>query len=138
MKLLIDANLSPSLVKRLTDLFPGSLHVETVGLTSNDTAIWQFAATNDFVVLSKDSDFQERALVLGGPPKVVQIRLGNCRTNLVESLLRQRQEEIMEFAAIVTNPALANRAILAKARCRWGCFWYRVAGHRGRRAGGGW
>ncbi|MBI3980262.1 MAG: DUF5615 family PIN-like protein [Chloroflexi bacterium] len=32
MKLLVDQNLSPHLVRRLADLFPGSSHVSLVGL----------------------------------------------------------------------------------------------------------
>jgi len=30
-----------------------------------------------FVIVSKDSDFQQRSLLYGNPPKVVWIRLGN-------------------------------------------------------------
>jgi predicted nuclease of predicted toxin-antitoxin system len=32
MKLLFDQNLSPKLASRLADLFPGSSHVQTLGL----------------------------------------------------------------------------------------------------------
>jgi len=37
MKLLFDENLSPDLVRRLTDLFPDSVHVRDVDLAATDT-----------------------------------------------------------------------------------------------------
>lgn len=99
MKLLIDANLAPSLARQLSDLFPGSKHVESVGLTASDTAIWEYAKSHGFTIVSKDSDFEQRGLVFGAPPKVIWIRLGNCRRGVVESLLRQRFEDIASFDA---------------------------------------
>ena len=97
MKLLFDANLSPELVARVADLYPDSEHVYSFGIDLSDTAVWDYARAGDFMIVSKDSDFQQRALVLGPPPKVVWIRLGNCRTGLVESLLRQRFEQVRAF-----------------------------------------
>lgn len=97
MKLLIDANLAPELARRLSDLFPGSMHVEAVGLGASDTEIWNYAKAHGFLIVSKDSDFEQRALVFGAPPKVVWIRLGNYRKGVVESLLSQRFEDIMSF-----------------------------------------
>ena len=49
MKLLFDQNLSPSLVKRLTDSFPDSSHTELAGLAQNDDrSIWQFCLKEGF------------------------------------------------------------------------------------------
>lgn len=97
MKLLFDANLSPDLVRRLEDLYPGSSHVYSFGIESSDTAVWEFAKQGNSTIVSKDSDFHQRALVLGAPPKVVWVRLGNCSTAMVETLLRQRFEEMRSF-----------------------------------------
>ncbi len=97
MKLLFDANLSPDLVELLVDFYPDSIHVVSIGIESSDSEIWDFSKVNGLTIVSKDSDFQQRAMVLGGPPKVVWIRLGNCRTNLVESLLRQRHQQLLDF-----------------------------------------
>lgn len=107
MKLLFDANLSPDLVPRLAELFPGSEHVVSIGLDMPDTAIWEHAGENGFVIVSKDSDFEQRVLVYGPPPKVIWVRLGNCRTGVVESLLRQRLDQIREFAASASESLLA-------------------------------
>jgi predicted nuclease of predicted toxin-antitoxin system len=71
-----------------------------VGLaTAPDPAVWAYAAAHGSVIVSKDSDFQHRALLLGHPPKVVWVRLGNCPTAAVEALLRSRQGDLLAFEA---------------------------------------
>lgn len=78
MKLLFDQNLSPRLPRLLADLFPDSVHVRDVGLRdAPDADIWRFAKENGFVIVSKDSDFQQRSLLYGFPPKFVWVRVGN-------------------------------------------------------------
>ena len=100
MKLLFDQNLSHRLVTLLASEFPGSEHVRLVGLaTAPDPAVWSYAAAQGLVIASKDSDFQHRALLLGHPPKVVWIRLGNCSTAAVAALLRSRQADLLAFEA---------------------------------------
>lgn len=85
MRLLFDQNLSPSLVTRLTDLFPGSSHTEVVGAAKNDD---RWAKDNDFGVLAREK---------GSPPKAIWIRLGNCTTNDVEEAIRRDIDAIREF-----------------------------------------
>jgi predicted nuclease of predicted toxin-antitoxin system len=107
MRLLFDQNLSFRLVALLAAEYPGSDHVRNVGLsTANDEAIWQFAAQQQFAIVSKDSDFQYRALLQGNPPKVVWVRLGNCTTITVAELLRSRQPDLLAFEADVTASIL--------------------------------
>ncbi|MEI6233572.1 MAG: DUF5615 family PIN-like protein [Planctomycetota bacterium] len=44
MKLLFDQNLSPRLAVKLSDLFPGSAHVQALGLADvPDKSVWDFA-----------------------------------------------------------------------------------------------
>lgn len=60
MKLLFDHNLSPSLVERLSDVFPGSEHVFQVGLDEvDDLTICEFAVENGLAVVTKDADYSE-------------------------------------------------------------------------------
>lgn len=95
MKLLFDHNLSPRLIKRLSDLFPDSSHVYLVGLDqADDTAIREYARQNDFLIVTKDADFSDLCLLLGFPPKVIWIRRGNCKTSDIESLLRNYYDDI--------------------------------------------
>ena len=98
MRLLFDENLSHQLVRLLADIFPKSLHVRDVGLKSaDDPVVWQYAKANNLVIVSKDSDLRQRSFVLGHPPKLVWVRLGNCSTAEVEGLLRRRFSAIANF-----------------------------------------
>ena len=86
MKLLFDQNLSPRLVTMLVDLFPGSEHVQSVGLgEAADASVWEFARNNAFVIVTKDVDFSDRSALAGHPPKIIWIRLGNCSTAEIAS-----------------------------------------------------
>ncbi len=98
MKLLFDQNLSPRLVPSLTDLYAGSFHVRELGLqAADDDAIWEYAAANGFVIVSKDADFHQKSFLFGHPPKVVWIRLGNCSTSQIADLLRLRHADLVSF-----------------------------------------
>ncbi|MGH7871040.1 MAG: DUF5615 family PIN-like protein [Candidatus Binatia bacterium] len=82
MKFLFDQNLSPRLPRILADIYPESVHVREIGMRdATDTAIWEYAKTKDFLIVSKDSDFQARSLLYGSPPKFIWLRVGNCRSN---------------------------------------------------------
>ena len=97
MKLLFDENLSHRLVGLLADLYPDSTHVRDVGLkAADDPVVWEYAKRNGLMIVSKDSDLHQRSFVFGYPPKVVWVRLGNCSTSDVETLLRDN------FAAVTT------------------------------------
>ena len=80
MKLLFDHNLSPRLVNRLADLYPDSNHLFNLNL---DT--------------TADSDFSESSLLRGFPPKVIWIRIGNCTTKDLESLIQSHSKKIDNF-----------------------------------------
>ena len=80
MKLLFDNNLSHKLVSRLDDLFPDSSHVMTEGLDeAEDHEIWDYAKENGFAIITKDSDYDDLSIVRGFPPKVIWLKIGNCR-----------------------------------------------------------
>lgn len=98
MKLLFDQNLSPRLPRLLADIFPDSVHVRELGMKeATDTVIWAYAEANGFAIVSKDSDFQARSLLLGHPPKFIWLRVGNCPVKTVEDLLRKHSVAIHTF-----------------------------------------
>jgi len=98
VKLLYDHNLAPKLVRRLADLFPNSDHLFPLHLhEADDSAVWEYAKANAFVIVSKDSDFSDRSLLYGHPPKVIRLHLGNCTTNTVETFLRAHSDLISDF-----------------------------------------
>ena len=108
MKLLFDENLSPRLAIVLADLFPDSTHVRNVGLkSSDDPVVWKYAVENEFVIISKDSDMHDRSLFFGFPPKVIWIRLGNCSTADVETLVRKEIAAVLRFLEDDTASFLA-------------------------------
>ncbi len=78
MKLLFDENLSFRLARELAYVYPESAHVRDVGLLgAEDRRIWEHAVEHGFILVSKDTDFYQRSLVHGSPPKVVWLRVGN-------------------------------------------------------------
>lgn len=98
MKLLFDHNISHKLVAKLEDLFPGSTQTRLLNFgRTNDPQIWRFARTYDFVIVSKDRDLAELAVLRGAPPKVIWLRMGNCRTPAIEQALRARYTAIEEL-----------------------------------------
>lgn len=100
MKLLFDQNLSPRLVHLLIDLYPASSHVSFNALDqANDRDVWEFARDGGYLVVSKDTDFNDLVLLRGFPPKVIWLRIGNCSTNRIVDLLRQFHPEIAQFEA---------------------------------------
>jgi predicted nuclease of predicted toxin-antitoxin system len=105
MKPLFDQMLSSRLPRLLDDLFPDASHVSFHALDrTDDTLVRLFAAANGFTIFTKDTDYQDLAIRLGIPPKIVLVRLGNCPARRVEAAVRT------EYAALVsfhTNPAAA-------------------------------
>ncbi|APB33387.1 hypothetical protein GlitD10_1067 [Gloeomargarita lithophora Alchichica-D10] len=98
MKLLLDENLSDRIIHRIVDLYPNSDHVKTLGLINTDDAvIWEYAKTNGFMIVSKDSDFHQRSLLYGHPPKFVYLRVGNCPTSKIIQILRDNLNMIIRF-----------------------------------------
>jgi len=100
MKLLFDQNLSYRLVRALADVYPDCQHVRNAGLKeAPDTQVWSYARSNGYTIVSKDSDFYQRSLTLGFPPKVIWVRLGNCTTTAIVQLLRKHVATIEQFEA---------------------------------------
>ncbi len=107
MKLLLDENLSDRIVHGIVDLYPNSEHVKTLGLTNTDDAdIWEYAKTNGFVIVSKDSDFHQRSLLYGHPPKCIYLRIGNCPTSKIIQILRNNLDTIVQFECSETESLL--------------------------------
>jgi predicted nuclease of predicted toxin-antitoxin system len=98
MKLLFDQNLSPRLPRLLADIYPESIHVRQVAhREADDLAIWEYALRHGYAIVSKDSDFQQRSLLHGAPPKFIWLRVGNCTVWRTEDLLRRYSAAIHTF-----------------------------------------
>ena len=112
MRLLFDENLSLRLCERLDDIFPSSQQVSSLGLArASDVEIWEYAKREGLVLVTKDSDFHQLSFLLGAPPKVIWLRLGNCSTDLIERALRKNNNTIRSFHAdAVASVLLIDRA----------------------------
>ena len=98
MKLLFDQNLPARIVNSLSDIFPNSIHVKTLGMTAtDDRAIWNYARENGFSIISKDSDFHQMSFLFGAPPKTIWLRCGNCSTTTLENIIRHNTRKIANF-----------------------------------------
>ena len=105
MKLLLDENLSRRIIPFLQATFPGSSQVALLGLESaSDAEIWQYAKTNSFVIVTRDSDFQERSLIAGHPPQVIWLKIPNRSKTVVLNILLEHHAEI-ENALVQHNLA---------------------------------
>jgi len=107
VKLLFDENLSPRLVARLADLFPGSAHVHDLHLGSaKDEKVWERALADGYTIVSKDSDYYDLGQFRGHPPKVIWLQMGNRSTGSIHDCLRQHQATILDFGADPTEAVL--------------------------------
>ena len=92
MKLLLDENLSRRLVPFLQHDYPGSNQVLLLGMESaTDKEVWQKAKDDDYVIVTRDADFQELSLVWGQPPKVIRLKtLNQTRVATLKLLIESR------------------------------------------------
>ncbi|MEL7087775.1 MAG: DUF5615 family PIN-like protein, partial [Planctomycetota bacterium] len=62
-----------------------------------DRSVWGYAIEHGFSILTKDLDFRQMSLVLGHPPKVVMLRLGNLDRDQTIGSVIDKAEEISDF-----------------------------------------
>lgn len=99
MKLLLDANISWRLMSRLQPHFDECHHVDFIGLTvpAKDIEIWNYAFTNQFIIVTNDEDFLNLIATKGFPPKIILLKTGNQSNLYIESLLIEYKEEIQKL-----------------------------------------
>lgn len=104
MKLLLDENLSRRLVPFLQERFPGTSQLALLGLErASDLAIWEFAKSQSFVIVSRDSDMEELSVVRGAPPQIVVIKGINPSKAAVLRLLSDNAAAIYEALEITRS-----------------------------------
>lgn len=54
-------------------------HVSSLGSSTTDTKIWEYAKQINLVIITKDTDFSDRISVSNPPPRIVHLRFGNMR-----------------------------------------------------------
>ena len=111
MRLLIDANLSPRVAKRLSAAGFDVWHVADVGLlTADDSEIFQHAVDNGLVVVTADSDFgMMLAARATRSPSVVHLRHvaeagPGDHASLLESNLPLIADDLMRGVIVSLSP----------------------------------
>ena len=105
MKLLLDENLSRRLVPFLQFNYPGRSQVVLLGMESaTDKEVWQRARDEDYVIVTRDADFQELSLVWGQPPKVIRLKTPNLSRAATLKVLTDNSDLILD-ALVVNNLA---------------------------------
>jgi predicted nuclease of predicted toxin-antitoxin system len=98
VKLLLDENLPPGLVRFIEGLFPGSSHVLQRGFgQTSDADFFRFAGTHGFTILTKDDDFVTLSQRFGTPPKVVLLKVGNASVATLRAVLQLHSGDIAAF-----------------------------------------
>jgi len=79
MKFLCDVHISLKLVNHLKSLGLEAVHVNEIleKWNTTDNKICEFADKNDFIVITKDSDFRNTFYIKKSPKKLIKINLGN-------------------------------------------------------------
>jgi len=82
-------------------------HVKGVALMrADDAAVADWARHHGFSIVSKDTDFYQRSVAFGSPPKFIWLRVGNCGTEIIVDLLRSQNALIRDFLASETESVL--------------------------------
>ena len=66
---------------------------------ASDDVVWRLAKEHGCVLVTRDEVFLRLSIVLGAPPKVVWLAVGNCSNQEVIRLLRTRHQNIQEFCS---------------------------------------
>jgi predicted nuclease of predicted toxin-antitoxin system len=99
VRILLDQNLSPKLIRKLADIVPGRETVYAHDLVgASDPFIFDWARNTGFAaVVSTDLDFVHLAERLGPPPRVIRIERCDFPATVIEQLLRREALRIHDF-----------------------------------------
>ncbi len=64
--------------------------------SATDQAIWQKAASDGYVIVTRDADFQELSLVWGHPPQVIRLKTPNQSRAAALKILIEKKDLIVE------------------------------------------
>jgi len=73
------------------------IHQKDIDDEAKDTEIWKYAKAQNLTIITKDSDFSNRILLNEPPPKVIHIKLGNCKMKEFYNIITQVWEDVIEL-----------------------------------------
>ncbi|WP_375578566.1 DUF5615 family PIN-like protein [Marivirga tractuosa] len=91
MKFLCDVHISYKIVNTLKSIGFDAIHVNEILNKSEtkDSDICEFADKKDYVVITKDSDFEDSYRVKNTPRKLLKISLGNISNQLLITIFEE-------------------------------------------------
>jgi predicted nuclease of predicted toxin-antitoxin system len=98
VRFLIDNQLPRCLASFLIKKGHDATHVLDIelGHLTPDIQIWEYAASSGHVVITKDDDFIELALLDPRPVSVVIVCLGNCRNSLLIAVFEKALDTLCQ------------------------------------------
>jgi predicted nuclease of predicted toxin-antitoxin system len=97
VRFIVDAQLPPALARALTLAGHPSEAVRNLGLReADDESIWNHAAAQQLVIITKDEDFATRVWQMSEGPAVVWLRIGNCSNQVLLEHLMPLLGDIVE------------------------------------------
>jgi len=99
VKFLVDNQLPEALCQCLNARGNQSAHVLGLSMDeASDLEIWNYAATGNWILVSKDEDFLHLANRQGDTGKLLWVRIGNCRKQtLLQAFDRELQAVVRAF-----------------------------------------
>jgi predicted nuclease of predicted toxin-antitoxin system len=70
------------------------VHVFDLKHLKTDQEIWEYAETNNLIIVTKDSDFSNRIIYKTSPPKVIHLRVGNMKIQKFHEILTRLWPDI--------------------------------------------
>lgn len=74
------------------------LHVKDIDDEWSDSQIWNYAREHGLTIVTKDTDFSNRILLGGPPPRVIHIKFGNMRLQDFHATISRSWDEICELS----------------------------------------
>lgn len=99
MRFLCDVHISYKLARHLISLGFESVHVNEIldKSETKDSDLSKYVDQNDYVLISKDSDFRDSFFVKQTPKKLIKINLGNISNQELIKIFNSNIESIQKL-----------------------------------------
>lgn len=94
VKYLIDVNLPSRFSLWSGDEYQ---HVAKIDDELKDSEIWEYAKANNFVIVTKDTDFSDMVMINDPPPRVIHIKIGNMKMNDFHQFISKVWDDVCEL-----------------------------------------
>jgi predicted nuclease of predicted toxin-antitoxin system len=102
MKFLCDVLISYKIVNALQSLGFDAIHVNKIldKSETKDSDICKFADEKDYVVVTKDYDFEDSYRVKNTPKKLIKINLGNISNQVLIKIFEENFENLSKLITV--------------------------------------